>query len=85
LIKKLSTPALFLTLNPADIADPLLGAMAGVFPDEWKSWDGFKRRKFIAENPGPAAIFFDEVIKAFIRIILCYDPSAVSSESNGLF
>jgi hypothetical protein len=33
LIKKLSTPTLFLTLNPADIADPLLGAMAGVLPD----------------------------------------------------
>ncbi|KAJ7303765.1 hypothetical protein DFH08DRAFT_721781 [Mycena albidolilacea] len=85
LIKKLSTPALFLTLNPADVAHPLLGAMAGVVPDEWKSWKSFKRCKFITDNPSPAAIFFDEVIKAFIHIILYYDPSAVSSESNSLF
>ncbi|KAJ7887527.1 hypothetical protein B0H14DRAFT_2337624, partial [Mycena olivaceomarginata] len=59
--------------------------MAGVLPETWKSWNGFKRRKFVAENPGPAAVFFDEVIKAFICIILAYDPSAVSPESNGLF
>ncbi|KAJ7868205.1 hypothetical protein B0H14DRAFT_2346661 [Mycena olivaceomarginata] len=41
LIKKFSTPALFLTLNPADIADPLLGAIAGVVPDEWKELEQF--------------------------------------------
>ncbi|KAJ7369209.1 hypothetical protein DFH08DRAFT_909613 [Mycena albidolilacea] len=68
LIKKLFTPALFLTLNPADVADPLLGAMTGVLPDEWKSWNSFERHKFIVDNPGPAAIFFDEVIKAFIPL-----------------
>jgi hypothetical protein len=56
----------FITLNPADIADLLLGAMAGVVPDEWKSWDSFKRCKFVAENPGPAAIFFDVVIEGMI-------------------
>ncbi|KAJ7648174.1 hypothetical protein DFH06DRAFT_997279, partial [Mycena polygramma] len=30
MMKKMSTPALFLTLNPADICDPLLAAMGGV-------------------------------------------------------
>jgi hypothetical protein len=40
--------------------------MAGVLPDEWKSWDSFKRCKFVAENPGPAAIFFDVVIEGMI-------------------
>ncbi|KAJ7914190.1 hypothetical protein B0H13DRAFT_2325516 [Mycena leptocephala] len=39
LIKKLATPALFLTFNPADIADPLLAAMAGMDPEEWKAMD----------------------------------------------
>ncbi|KAK6977895.1 hypothetical protein R3P38DRAFT_3236571 [Favolaschia claudopus] len=34
LIKKYSTPAFFITINPADIADPLLGAIGGVDPDE---------------------------------------------------
>ncbi|KAJ7801440.1 hypothetical protein B0H13DRAFT_1511453, partial [Mycena leptocephala] len=32
-IKKLGTPALFLTLNPADICDALLGEMNGIDPE----------------------------------------------------
>ncbi|KAF8143076.1 hypothetical protein K438DRAFT_1911130 [Mycena galopus ATCC 62051] len=36
LIKRFSMPALFLTLNPADIADPLLAAIAA---SEWKEMD----------------------------------------------
>ncbi|KAJ7923717.1 hypothetical protein B0H13DRAFT_2230145 [Mycena leptocephala] len=47
MIKKLGTPALFLTLNPADIADPLLAALAGIDPEEWKKIDGFQRKVFL--------------------------------------
>ncbi|KAJ7699721.1 hypothetical protein B0H16DRAFT_1212468, partial [Mycena metata] len=30
LMKKMATPALFITINPADICDPLIGAMGGI-------------------------------------------------------
>ncbi|KAJ7774869.1 hypothetical protein B0H16DRAFT_1303005, partial [Mycena metata] len=40
---------------------------------------------FIAKNPAAAAIFFDEVIQAFIRIILRYDASSETATGNGLF
>ncbi|KAJ7602621.1 hypothetical protein DFH06DRAFT_914249, partial [Mycena polygramma] len=70
MMKKMSTPALFLTLNPADICDPLLAAMGGVDPAMWASMKMIDRKIFVAKNPAPAAMFFDEVIKAFIRIIL---------------
>ncbi|KAF8193072.1 hypothetical protein K438DRAFT_1443719, partial [Mycena galopus ATCC 62051] len=81
LIKKFSTPALFLTINPADIADPLLAAIAGVDPGKWRAMSSTDRQVFVAKNPGAAAVFFDEVIKAFIRIILKGD----TPKSNGLF
>ncbi|KAJ7084456.1 hypothetical protein B0H15DRAFT_923742 [Mycena belliarum] len=35
MMKKMATPALFMTLNPADICDPLLGAMGGIDPAIW--------------------------------------------------
>ncbi|KAJ7652653.1 hypothetical protein DFH06DRAFT_1270251 [Mycena polygramma] len=37
LIRQMSTPALFVTLNPADIVDPLLGAMGDLDFDTWSS------------------------------------------------
>ncbi|KAJ6582539.1 hypothetical protein DFH09DRAFT_1245965 [Mycena vulgaris] len=42
MMKKLATPALFMTLNPADIIDPLLGAMAGIPPEEWAAMTDFQ-------------------------------------------
>ncbi|KAJ7687297.1 hypothetical protein B0H17DRAFT_1136418 [Mycena rosella] len=85
MMKKLATPALFLTLNPADIIDPLLGAMAGISSSDWAAMSDFQRHRFVAHNPGPAAIFFNEVISNFIRIILRYDPLATEESQNGLF
>ncbi|KAJ7088627.1 hypothetical protein C8R44DRAFT_836058 [Mycena epipterygia] len=61
LMKKMATPALFMTLNPADILDPLLGAMGGIDPEDWAKMDGFQRKLFVAKNPAPAAQFFDEM------------------------
>ncbi|KAJ7090623.1 hypothetical protein C8R44DRAFT_648096, partial [Mycena epipterygia] len=55
LMKKMATPALFMTLNPADILDPLLGAMGGIDPEDWAKMDGFQRKLFVAKNPAPAA------------------------------
>ncbi|KAJ7927862.1 hypothetical protein B0H13DRAFT_1568883, partial [Mycena leptocephala] len=70
MMKKMSTPALFLTINPADICDPLLGAMGGIEPEVWANMTSKSRKQFIAQNPAAAALFFDEVIKSFVEIIL---------------
>jgi hypothetical protein len=85
LMKKLATPALFVTINPADIADPLMRAIGGTPPDEWASMTPFQRSVFVAKNPASAALFFDEVIQTFIRIILKYSPNSVSEDDNGIF
>ncbi|KAJ7832113.1 hypothetical protein B0H13DRAFT_1578646, partial [Mycena leptocephala] len=77
-IKKLGTPALFLTLNPADICDALLGEMNGIDPEVWART---ARKIVIAEIPAVAAMSFNEVIQAFIRIILRYEETATG---NGL-
>jgi hypothetical protein len=81
----MGTPALFMTINPLDIADPLVGAMGGLESEVWAKMTTFERMVFVAKNPGPAAQFFDEVMKAFIRIILRYDPRSEGDEGNGLF
>jgi hypothetical protein len=85
MMKKMSTPALFLTINPAEICDPLLGAMGGIDPDVWANMTSKSRKQFIAQNPAAAALFFDEVIKSFIEIMLRYDPAPDSERGNGLF
>ncbi|KAF8188606.1 hypothetical protein K438DRAFT_1907443 [Mycena galopus ATCC 62051] len=44
LIKKLSMLALFITLNPADICDPLLASLGGLQAAEWHSNGGVDRK-----------------------------------------
>lgn len=80
LMKKYSTPALFVTLNPFDTTNPLLGALGNIPPDVWRSMDGFDRGRFVAQNPATAALFFDIMITAFLDIIVRY-----GKEQPGLF
>ncbi|KAJ7909562.1 hypothetical protein B0H13DRAFT_1616465, partial [Mycena leptocephala] len=59
LMKKMATPALFVTVNSADIIDPLLGAMSGIDPAVWAAMNAYDRKVFVARNPGVAAPFFE--------------------------
>ncbi|KAJ6601475.1 hypothetical protein B0H10DRAFT_2167437 [Mycena sp. CBHHK59/15] len=74
--KKMSTPALFITINPADTYDLLLGAMGGIEPDIWANMMYDERGIFVVRHPGPAAEYFDFVITHFIDVILKYNPKA---------
>ncbi|EGO04615.1 hypothetical protein SERLA73DRAFT_68302 [Serpula lacrymans var. lacrymans S7.3] len=76
LIKHFCTPALFLMSNPADIFNPLLGVVAGLTPEQWADMTAFERGIFVANNPGPAAIFFDTLIKVFLSIVIRYGRGA---------
>ena len=80
LTKKFGTPALFVTINPSDIHNPLVGVMAGMSPGKWRSMDAHSRAAFVAKNPGPASLFFDYTIKHFVSTILRYGDA-----EGGLF
>jgi hypothetical protein len=68
------------TINPADTYHPLLGVLGGKTVEEWRSMDRHQRAVFVAQHPGPAAQFFDEMMKGFLDIIVHYDK-----EGGGLF
>lgn len=70
LIKKFSTPALFITLNPHDISHPLLGIIGGFTVLEWQTMTAFQRSCFVAKHPAVAAKFFDAMINSFVSIVL---------------
>ncbi|KAJ6572654.1 hypothetical protein B0H10DRAFT_1964367 [Mycena sp. CBHHK59/15] len=69
MMKWMATPALFLTINPADIMDPLLGAIGGIDPAVWSAMTDFDQRMF-------------EWLESLIRCELPSDTKAVI-ETNG--
>jgi hypothetical protein len=73
----LCPPALFVTINPSDVNNPLVRLVAGEdinLEDAERGEDLSKllRQKLVAKNPHIAAEYFDRVIKAFIKTILRY-------------
>jgi hypothetical protein len=70
LLKTHGTPALFITLNPSDLTNPLVGVLSGLTPEEWKSMTSRARAKLVAKHPGPAAQFFDVMIQSFLDIVV---------------
>ncbi|KAJ7881691.1 hypothetical protein B0H13DRAFT_2235550 [Mycena leptocephala] len=67
MMKKMATPALFMTINLADICDPLLGAMGGINPGEWA--------KMLSSGS-----YFDTTLhlKALIRTVYSADVVAIT-------
>ncbi|KAJ6579752.1 hypothetical protein B0H10DRAFT_1639810, partial [Mycena sp. CBHHK59/15] len=54
MIRNASTPALFMTINPADVVDPLLGALGGVYFDTWANMSQHERSRYVARHPAEA-------------------------------
>lgn len=80
LINTLGTPALFVTLNPADVHHPLVRILAGADSSTMshlekgvllEQFDKQQRALLVAQNPAAAARFFDVMISAFLNSILC--------------
>ena len=73
-------PSFYVTINPADVYNPLVKLLAGsdididnlLSEDVPKYWE---QSVLIAKNPAVAAKFFDIYMKAFISTILGYDPT----------
>ncbi|EGO18851.1 hypothetical protein SERLADRAFT_418747 [Serpula lacrymans var. lacrymans S7.9] len=73
LMKRFCTLALSVTLNPADIWNPLIAIIVGLTSSEWLQMSAFERAVFVANNPAPAALFFDSMIQSFLNIIVRYN------------
>ena len=72
LIKKYSTPALFITLNPSDLTHLWVGLFGGISEGVWSLMDQHERAHYVACNPGAATLFFDVMMTSSIDIILGY-------------
>lgn len=73
LIRMYGTPALFITLNPHDLSNVLVGHFGGVNEDVWRVMSAYDRAVFVASHPDAAAVAFDEQIRAFLCIVVRYD------------
>ncbi|KIK16984.1 hypothetical protein PISMIDRAFT_112287 [Pisolithus microcarpus 441] len=79
LIRVYGTPALFITLNPHDLTNVLVGHFGGVEEQQWHIMTAYECAVFIASHPEAAALAFDEQIHAFFDIIVCFN------KGEGLF
>lgn len=79
LIRRFSTPALFVTLNPHDLSSILLGTLGGFGEQTWRTMTPFHRAVLVAKRPDCAARAFNIQIKSFLDIILRY------GKDSGLF
>lgn len=80
LMAKMGFPSFYITINPADIYNPIVKFMAGEdinlnipLPEQVpNSWE---QSILIAKNPVFAARFFDIFVQVFISMLLGYDPT----------
>lgn len=80
LTMKVGLPSFYITVNPADIYNPIVNFLAGkdidldaLLPEQVpNSWE---QSILIAKNPVIAAKFFDIFLKAFLSTLLGYDPT----------
>ncbi|PPQ80410.1 hypothetical protein CVT26_004432 [Gymnopilus dilepis] len=85
IINAKGSPTIFITINPSDVDHPLVRIFAGkdinlddhLRGEDMESWE---RKVFAAKHPAASAMFFDFMIKGFIKIILAHE-----SCSAGLF
>ena len=81
-------PSFFITINPADVYNPLISFLAGKdidienLPASYK-FDYFTQSKLIAENPVLASRFFDIYMNYFYLSVLGY--TAGWQRKKGLF
>ena len=80
LIRTFEMPAFFITINPSDICNLLIGLLGDIQVHEWQVMTSFKHGAFVACHPVLAAMFFHKIMAHFLDIVVHAD-----SESPGLF
>jgi len=80
-------PSFYITINPADVFNPLVKFLAGadididkLLPEEVPNY--WEQSILVARNPAVAAKFFHIYMQAFITAILGYDPKQINSEGG---
>lgn len=80
-------PSFYITINPADVFNPLVKFLAGseididnLLPEQVP--DYWEQAILVAKNPSVAAKFFNIYMKAFISAILGYDPKQKNLEGG---
>ena len=80
-------PSFYVTINPADVFNPLVKFLAGseididnLLPDQVPEY--WEQSKLIAKNPTVAAKFFNIYMKAFIYALLGFDPQQRNIEGG---
>ena len=87
LMMDLGLPSFYVTINPADVYNPLVKFLAGadIDIDNLVSNDVPKYREqslLVAHNPSVAAKFFNIYMKAFISSVLAYNPKNKDIQSG---
>jgi len=87
LIMDQGLPSFFITINPADVYNPVVKFLAGsdididnLLPDQVPEYR--EQANLIAKNPAIAAKFFNIYMKAFISAILGYDTKGANLEGG---
>lgn len=81
-------PSFYITINPADVFNPIVKFLAGaeididnLLPDQVP--DYWEQSILVARNPLVAARFFNIYMKAFVKTVLGYDPNRRASSPDG--
>jgi len=89
LIMDKGLPSFCLTINPADVYNPLVKFLAGADIDidqllSEQVPDHMEQSILVAKNPFIAAQFFNIYLKAFLKMVLGYNPSETTNLSSVL-
>ncbi len=82
-------PSFYVTINPADVYNPLVRFLAGddidvddLLPSQMKAFR--QQALLVSKNPFVATKFFEVYMKTFIRTVLGYDPDGPDMEGGAL-
>jgi hypothetical protein len=89
MVISLGVPAFFITINPSDDSNPIVGFLAGrqnldidhLLQEDVMSWKD--QSCLVAKNPFAAAKFFNLYMKAFFQEILGFEEPDVHQFDNG--
>ncbi|KAJ3537287.1 hypothetical protein NM688_g6714 [Phlebia brevispora] len=82
---EMGPPAFYLTINPADLYNPIVRFLAGkeILSEANRTNSVWDQSLLVARNPFIASRFFDICMKTFIKCILRYDPESEDAKLEG--
>lgn len=82
-------PSFYITINPADVFNPVVHFLAGadidvddLLPSQMSAYR--EQALLVSKNPFVATKFFEVYMKIFIQVVLGYDPDGLNLEGGAL-